>query len=228
MKNLKGKNILVTSGGTQEYIDDVRILTNVSSGKLGAMIADQLTKDGANVYYIHGKGATMPQVSPKGAISVRSAMDAMEAMKTVVTEGDIHAVVHAMAVSDFTFKRSKSVKCKSSDPQAFIEYMRQTITVNPKIISMIKDWKEDLILIGFKFEVGASLATLVSLAMKSIKTNRCDMVVVNDKKEMEKKKEHVARFIVPVSDLKNGSRVVAFTGKSEIARGIKKYLRVVL
>lgn len=239
MKNLKGKNILVTSGGTQEYIDDVRILTNVSSGKLGAMIADQLTKDGANVYYIHGKGTALPQTPPKDAISVRSAMDAMEAMKTVVLERDIHAVVHAMAVSDFTFKRSKSVKCKSSDPAAFIEYMKQTITVNPKIISMIKDWKEDLILIGFKFEVGASLTTLVSLAMKSIKNNRCDMVVVNDKKEMERKKEHVARFVIPsgatsnidshcFSGLKNGNRILVFTGKSAIARGIKQYLRETL
>jgi phosphopantothenoylcysteine synthetase/decarboxylase len=227
MKSLKGKNILVTSGGTQEYIDDVRILTNVSSGKLGAIVADQLSKSGANVYYVHGRGAVQPKISPKKAISARSSNDAMEAMKKVILENDIHAVVHAMAVSDFTFKRSKSLKCKSGDPQAFIQYMSETITTNSKIIHLIKDWKEDLILIGFKFEVGVSWRTLFSLAKKSIKLNRCDMVVVNDKKEMEKKKTHVARLVIPVppSDL---YRVVECVGKSEIATGIKHYLRTVL
>jgi phosphopantothenoylcysteine synthetase/decarboxylase len=230
LKNLKGKNILVTSGGTQEYVDDVRVLTNTSSGKLGATIANQLYQNGAKVYYVCGKNSVLPcNIEPDQGFVVRTAEDALEAMKMIILNqgNDIHAVVHAMAVSDFTFKRSKSVKCKSSDPEAFIEYMRQTITTNPKIISQIKTWKKDLILIGFKFEVGVPLTHLVTLARESIQKNGCDMVVINDKKEMEKTGKHLARFVTP-TDTSSISKIEVYEGKTAIAKGIKKYLKSVL
>ena len=229
LKNLKGKNILVTSGGTQEYIDDVRVLTNVSSGKLGATIADQLYQNGANVFYVCGKNSVLPLIEPGKCYVVRTANDALDAMKMIIFNqgNDIHAVVHSMAVSDFTFKRDKPVKCKSSDPEAFIEYMRQTITPNPKIISQIKAWKKNLILIGFKFEVGATLTRLVTLARESIHKNGCDMVVINDKKEMEKTGKHLARFVTP-TDTTSISKIKVYEGKTAIAKGIKKYLKSVL
>jgi phosphopantothenate-cysteine ligase len=227
LKNLKGKSILVTSGGTQEHIDDVRVLTNVSSGKLGAVIADQLTQSEAKVYYVCGKNSVQPRIPVEDCVAVRTANDALEAMRNIITDNNIHAVVHAMAVSDFTFKRDKPVKCKSSDPEAFIEYMRQTITPNPKIISQIKAWKKDLILIGFKFEVGATLTRLVTLARESIHKNGCDMVVINDKKEMETTGKHLARFVTP-TDTSSISKIEVYEGKTAIAKGIKKYLKEAL
>jgi len=45
--------ILITSGGTREYIDDVRVLTNLSSGRLGAVIADEAVKLGHDVEQRH-------------------------------------------------------------------------------------------------------------------------------------------------------------------------------
>lgn len=186
---MEGKKVLVTSGGTTEYIDDVRVMTNISSGKLGSMIADKLHSKGADVFYLCGKMSVLPSC-PVHMIQIKSAMDAMKEMEKLVPNMD--AVVHSMAVSDFTFRRDQNIKCKSNDPEGFIEYMRQTITPNPKIISKIKKWNPSTILVGFKFEVGKTREELKDLALKSIKSNGCDLVITNDKKEMETLKVHAA------------------------------------
>jgi len=196
---LKGKKILVTGGGTQEYIDDVRVMTNISSGKLGAIISETLLQSGAEVYHVCGRNSVRPYGNEWGPLyvtEVRTAQNAMDAMKKIIMEREMDAVIHAMAVSDFTFKRDKAVKLKSNDAEGFIEYMRQTITKNPKIISHIKQWRPETILIGFKFEVGATTQDLLLLARESIEKNGCDMVVANDKEQMAQAQEHIAHMVV--------------------------------
>jgi len=218
---LTGKRILVTSGGTQEYIDDVRVLTNISSGQLGADIAVSLIDAGADIYYLKGANAAYPDPMRNGfyhTITVKSAQDAYKEMEKLVP--DMDAVIHCMAVSDFTFKRDGALKCKSSDPQAFIDYMARTITKNPKIISKVKEWNPKTILVGFKFEVGTTNEELIELARNSIKTNQCDLVVANDKEEMARDKAHTAYLVDPNP---NGS-VLKVSGKEEIAFQIQVFL----
>ena len=241
--SLEGKRILVTSGGTSEYIDDVRVLTNISTGKLGAMIADSLACERAEVQYLHGRNARIPSWLGTGTLGscvtahpsgnsiecteVRSAQDAYDAMEKLVPQMD--AVVHAMAVSDFTFKRDAAIKCSSSDAEAFIEYMRQTITKNPKIIGKVKEWNPRTILIGFKFEVGLGLGELVTIADKSITTNGCDLVVANDKAEMTREKEHVAHFVYSEAMQQAiGKGNFEVRGKHAIAEEVTKFLSEVL
>lgn len=235
---MKNKKILVTAGGTQEYIDDVRVMTNISTGKLGAKIADELTKAGAQVYYVCGKNSVIPDrwvdLEPYRdnmpiVIPVKTARDALEAMKKTIVKEKIDAVVHSMAVSDFTFKRDKPIKCKSNDPEGLIEYLRQTITMNPKIISHIKEWRPETVLVGFKFEVGISEEELIALAEASIQKNGCDLVIANDKKEMERSKEHIARFVYSERvKQKYNYRNFTAKGKDEIALWVKFFLEEVL
>jgi len=220
---LKGKKILVTSGGTQEYIDDVRVLTNISSGRLGAIIAEKLAEDyGAEVHYVHARTAVMPGIIPTGIQckfhKVTTAMEAFSVMMSLVPEMD--AVIHCMAVSDFTFKRDRALKCKSANPQAFIDFMRDTITVNPKIISEIKNWNPKVKLIGFKFEVGLDHEELLALAQSSIQKNGCDMVIANDKLEMIRERTHVAYAVLP----DDNTNVVKMMGKEKIAETIGTFL----
>jgi phosphopantothenate-cysteine ligase len=158
---------------------------------------------------------------------VRSAQDAYNAMEELVPQMD--AVIHCMAVSDFTFKRDDAVKCSSSDPEAFIEYMRKTITKNPKIIGKIKQWNPKTVLIGFKFEVGLGLGELIILADKSITGNGCDLVVANDKAEMTREQEHVAHFVYSEAMQQAvGAGDFEVRGKDEIAKEIAKFLSEVL
>lgn len=190
------KKVLVTSGGTFEYIDEVRGITNISTGKLGALIASDFANiEGIQVYYLHSKTAVLPpNIYLMKDIEVRTAQDTHDKMMEIITTEKIDAVVHAMAVSDFTFKRDGDIKLKSSDPEAFIEYMRKTITLNPKIISHIKEWDPNIFLVGFKFEVGYTVDQLKEAALQSMEKNGCDLVVTNDKKEMEQTGMHIAHL----------------------------------
>lgn len=221
------KKILVTAGGTQEYIDDVRVLTNISTGKLGALITNELCEAGFKVYYVCGKNSVMPNDSCYYVETVKTANDAMVAMKRIIIDNQIDAVIHSMAVSDFTFKRDSAIKCKSNDLEGFIDFMRQTIAPNPKIISMIKQWRPEVLLAGFKFEVGLDENELITLAQTSIEKNGCDFVVANDKKEMEKMNSHVARFVFS-ENLKHLFKDVKVSNKDEIAKTIRHVFEVLL
>lgn len=227
------KKILVTAGGTREYIDDVRVLTNISSGKLGAMIAADVSHmDDTLVYFVHAVGCVMPDTvglinsSRISYYPVKTAQDAMDTMKKLIIEEEIDVVIHSMAVSDFTFKRDGSIKLKSNDPKAFIEFMGKTITPNPKIISHIKEWRPEVILIGFKFEVGIDHQALIDMATASIEKNKCDLVIANDKSEMKRMDEHVAYFIFSeeVSSKYNIMGGMAI-GKKDISSKIVHYLK---
>jgi phosphopantothenoylcysteine synthetase/decarboxylase len=196
------KKVLITSGGTREYIDDVRVLTNISSGKLGAMIAEKLFSNGYEVHYVHSIGSIEPRTNPErmdcvNKHSIKDVAGLVEKMEELAPQMDV--VIHAMAVSDFGFDRSKPVKLKSNDPEGFIEYMRQTIKVNPKVLPMIKEWNPDTLLISFKFEVGLSLTNLFDVAIKSMIGGNSDFVVANDKEEMVNFGKHIAYI------LRNGS-----------------------
>lgn len=188
--------VLITAGGTREPIDEVRVFTNISTGKLGSKISDAfcVNKKITKIFYVCSRDSIIPsffddKVEIRFANSVSEVYDVL---KELVPEVDI--VIHSMAVSDFGFKHS-DVKLKSNDPDAFIESLKERIYSTPKIISFIKTWNPNVKLVGFKFEVGKSLSELVDIAYKSLLKNKCDYVVANDKKVMNKKKEHVAHII---------------------------------
>jgi len=231
-------NILITSGGTREYIDDVRVLTNISSGQLGADIADEAMHRGHTVTYIHGTGSVQPaaadwyqSVPASGGVlygkgrghntrwEARTTADLMRLMEQHVPT--VSAVVHAMAVSDFTFgvgrhrnDREAAVKLKSSDAEGFIEFMRATIRPTPKVLRYIKDWNPRVYLVSFKFEVGLSQAELFQRAWASASAAEADAVFANDKVEMDRVQRHVGYLLRPNLD------PLRAVGKPAIARAI--------
>jgi len=223
-------NILVTSGGTREYIDDVRVMTNISSGKLGRIIAqefvgllyEKIIFKEASVNFIYGKHTECPDHVQILKYPVDSAQETYNKMQELVPQMD--AVIHCMAVSDFTFKKDAAIKCKSHDPEAFIEYMRRTITLNPKIIAQIKKWNPNVLLVGFKFEVGASIAELETLAKASIERNGCDLVVANDKEEIKRQNEHIGHFFFSEPMKERGFNNFDQAGKLKIAVALSEFI----
>jgi phosphopantothenate---cysteine ligase (CTP) len=230
------RKIIVTSGGTREYIDAVRVLTNVSSGKLGALIAGNLScLPDTSVYYVHTLGCCMPEEMGLynfhriSEFFVRNTKDTEQIIQSLLVNEQIDAVVHCMAVSDFTFRNDGNVKLKSGDPEAFIEYMRKTIEINPKIINKIKSWSPKTLLIGFKFEVDTPHSELINLAKQSIGKNNCDLVVANDKAEMIQRKAHVAHFVYSEKMTKEYKCVdTEVSGKDNIAKVISQFINKVL
>ena len=67
-KKMKGKKVLLTAGPTVEKIDPVRVMTNISTGKTGTLLASELVSAGAKVTLVYGPGTAEP---PKGAKIIR-------------------------------------------------------------------------------------------------------------------------------------------------------------
>ena len=123
---LKGKKIIVTSGGTQEPIDEVRVISNRASGKMGAALADISTVWGASVIYIHGLHAVLPTRLTKN-IPVEKASDMFIAIKQEIVDADI--IFHTAAVSDFSLKEPMKGEIKS-DHELGLELTPQTKILN--------------------------------------------------------------------------------------------------
>jgi phosphopantothenate--cysteine ligase len=196
---MKQLNVVITSGGTQEYIDDVRVLSNISSGKLGSVIANEFINGGHEVTYVAPKNAVMPRSGHTGQYAYRPIKDTqsvMEVMEEIVPKADV--VIQAMAVSDFTFDLESAIKLSSGDPEAFIEHMRKTIKKTPKIIANFTTWNPKAILVGFKFTVGKSKKELLEIAMELMKDNKLNMVLANDKEDMKKNGAHVGMLITNI------------------------------
>lgn len=219
--------VLITSGGTREYIDEVRVLTNISTGKLGATIANTFFLSGKieHIYYICSKGTIPPlnisdwkdSVGSIDIIHADNVQEVFNVMEKLVPQVDV--VIHAMALSDFGFKPSHT-KLKSNDPQAFIDSLRDRIIINPKVISFIKKWNPTVKLISFKFEVGKTKEELIDIAYESLIKNNGDFVVANDKVEMKEKGSHIAYII------NKDKEIVSCDGKGDIAKQLLKILNL--
>ena len=98
--------IVVTSGGTTEPIDRVRSITNMSTGKLGSLIADCFSRASCvdEIIYICGPAAIRPQSAKVRAVCIDTAASLENAVKDTLAKGSADIIVHGMAVSDYRVK----------------------------------------------------------------------------------------------------------------------------
>ena len=96
-------HILITAGGTIEKIDDVRSISNHSTGKLGKEIAESFLHHGHQVLYICSKQAIQPQQTKNLRVQT---IETTHELETCLLEQfemqSFDAIIHSMAVSDFT------------------------------------------------------------------------------------------------------------------------------
>ena len=113
----------------RDRIDPVRVMTNISTGKTGTLLASELVSAGAKVTLVYGPGTAEP---PKGAkiIRVKTVSEMFGAVKKELRK-KFDVVILAAAVSDFIPKNSNS-KIKSNKGTTI------KLTIAPKIIDHIK------------------------------------------------------------------------------------------
>ena len=95
---LAGKRVIITSGPTREWLDPVRFISNPSSGKMGAALAQVAASRGAEVLLISGPGATLPAASVD-TIAVESAEEMLRAVEAHLPGTDVF--IGAAAVADY-------------------------------------------------------------------------------------------------------------------------------
>jgi phosphopantothenoylcysteine decarboxylase / phosphopantothenate---cysteine ligase len=169
---LAGKKVVVTAGGTQEPIDPVRVITNLSSGKQGYALAQACLDAGADVTLI-----TAPtHLTPPWGVKVINVSLAEQMCSAVMEEiKNAQALIMAAAVADFTPAQPATEKIKKNTPLTEIK-------LNPtkdilKEVSVYKNEKKlDLKVIGF----AAESQQLKENALKKMQEKGLDMIAAND------------------------------------------------
>ena len=111
-KLLAGKRVLLTAGPTQEAIDPVRVITNLSSGKMGFALARACADAGASVTLVAGP-CTLETPFGVARVNVKSARDMWDAVQAHVARADIF--IGVAAVADYTPAAPSEQKIKKAD-----------------------------------------------------------------------------------------------------------------
>jgi phosphopantothenate-cysteine ligase len=199
-------NVVVTAGGTVAPIDDVRQITNVSTGRFGAMIAEAALKKGANVWYVHAPKAQRPfdrlAHFDLEASDPSSEFDRLASLRehwlqvrnrchfVPLTQGTVTEYAKVLE----TVLRRESIDVAflamaASDfaPEPFSGKLSSDSTTQiisclrlPKVIQSVRDWSPEVYLVGFKLLSNASIAELMRQAEQATIVNRADLTVAND------------------------------------------------
>jgi len=176
---------LVTSGGTREPIDDVRVLTNVSRGRFGASIARALAARGVETTVLGSRQALdvlasepPPAGAPLHAVRFDSFADLQRELESL-TQDPPDLVFMVAAVADYS-PAYQPGKLSSAPDTLTLELHR-----NPKLLAGLRERCPDACLVGFKLLSGASPADLIAAAEAQLTSCQLDLTVANDLSELD-------------------------------------------
>ena len=180
-------NCIVTAGPTFEPLDDVRRLTNFSTGRLGTELANFLTARGHKVTLLIGESATWPGERRAATVKSFSSTKDLRAKLKSFSKKKVDAIFHASAVSDFTFgkmfTRDAAGKLQPFKPSKKISTRGGNLFVElvptPKIIAELRGWFPKTKIIGWKFEADGGRADALRSARKQIAGCATDACVAN-------------------------------------------------
>lgn len=201
---LKGKKFIVTAGGTKEKIDDVRFITNRSSGKMGAAIVEALFLRGADVLLIRAKDAVKPRYVVN-ELTFETSAELSNLIQQNVPNYDV--IYHAAAVSDF----------QVADPQAGKISSKEgfTLRMEPqaKIINIIKEWNPNIKLIAFKASDETNEEKLIEIVKTKLTDSKADAIVANGMNAFDNDTNEVL-IVLSNGDIKK----LTMASKQEIAK----------
>jgi len=179
-------NCVVTAGPTFETMDNVRRLTNFSTGRLGAELANYLTTRGHDVTLLIGEQATYPGERRATRVeSFTTTANLMEQLRALA-KLNIAAVFHAAAVSDFQFgkiwlrsEQGELREIKSGKISTRQGPLLAELVPTPKIIARLRDWYPGAKLVGWKFEVDGDRASVLRGAEQQLRECRTDVCIAN-------------------------------------------------
>jgi phosphopantothenoylcysteine decarboxylase/phosphopantothenate--cysteine ligase len=174
--DLGGRHVVVSAGGTREYLDPVRFLGNRSSGLQGYALARAAAARGAEVTLV---AANVALPDPAGVKVVRVETTAQLRQEVVSAAAAADAVVMAAAPADFRPVDVSDAKIKkAADGSApSIE-----LTQNPDILHEISTdrTRPGSVIVGFAAETGDDTGSVLELARAKLARKGCDLLVVND------------------------------------------------
>lgn len=159
-------HILITAGGTREYIDPVRFISNASTGKMGCALAHAAVRRGHKVTLVSAADILPPESAE--LVKVVSADDMFRAVKDRFISCD--CVIMAAAVSDYTPTEVSKSKIKKS-PDGMTIHLKPTTD----ILKWAGDHKTSQIVVGFALDDSDVKAS----AEEKLNSKNAEMIIAN-------------------------------------------------
>jgi phosphopantothenoylcysteine decarboxylase/phosphopantothenate--cysteine ligase len=172
-RDLAGRRVLVTAGGTREALDPVRFLGNRSSGRQGYALALVAAARGAEVTFV---AANVALPDPTGATVLRVGSAAELHDVTLAAAADVDAVVMAAAVADFRPAMAESAKIKKDAGPPPPVALTATADV---LADLVAARRPGQVLVGFAAETGDGTAGWLEHGRRKLASKRVDLLVVN-------------------------------------------------
>jgi|TARA_Y100000817_G_scaffold296494_1_gene272073 phosphopantothenoylcysteine decarboxylase/phosphopantothenate--cysteine ligase len=210
LKPLGGKHIIVTSGGTREQIDPIRVITNLSSGKMGENVARGCYIKGAKVSLVHS-GKNIPYVDTH---QVQSAEEMIERVINLSREADV--LVSAAAISDYGMDPLEQ-KLRSGRESIQLELHRK-----PKLVDAVRKEFPDMVIVGFKAEIEEDQKMVIERSKELLERVGLAFVVSNNARVMGLEDTEVKIIRMgEIIEVEGSKRVVGVKIAEELSKEIK-------
>jgi phosphopantothenate---cysteine ligase (CTP) len=177
---------IVTAGPTYEPLDQVRRLTNMSTGRLGSELTNFLAARGHEVTLLIGQQATFRGERHAHRVETFSTTADLRRRLQTLAAQPIDAVFHAAAVSDFTFGKilrrtpeGQTEEVKAGKISTREGTLLAELVPTPKIIAELRQWYPHTRLVGWKYETDGDRATVLRLAQRQLADCRTDACIAN-------------------------------------------------
>lgn len=205
--------ILITAGPTWVKIDEVRVITNIFTGRSGIFLGKEFKKKNCAVTLL----INSPYADKLQGIKVvpfNYYNDFKENVVNLLSNEKYDAIIHTAAVSDYKLKNVFKGKISSSQKELILK-----LVPTEKIIKRMRALAKESVLIQFKLE--SKRKGLVDKAYISLKQNNGDFVVANALEDLKRKYKAFVigknRKTIPVNSKKE-----LFTALFSVIKGSKK------
>ncbi len=174
--DLAGRHVVVSAGGTREYLDPVRFIGNRSSGRQGYALARAAATRGARVTLV-AANVSLPDPAGVDVVPVGSTEDLREAVLRAADSAD--AVVMAAAVADFRPRTYAAAKIKKTPERAVpVVELEQTPDVLAELSATRR--RAGQVVVGFAAETGDETGSVLEHGRAKLAAKGCDLLVVNE------------------------------------------------
>lgn len=176
MRKLK---IILTFGPASVAIDQVRRITNHSTGQLGNQLAEVILKKGHSLLAFRGSGALHASSFPFESFTTNQDLEKLLIQSGKSWNPDL--ILHAAALSDYTLDQIET--SSGEELSSKISSQNQSLTLHlkqaPKILPQLRIWFPQAKIVGWKYELNGTKNEVIQKGIDQIQKNKTDLCVLN-------------------------------------------------
>lgn len=177
------RRVIVTCGPGYEPIDEVRRITNFSTGELGTVLSERLARAGYETICLRGVAATHP--APSEVVSVRpftTNRDLAAQLRALAADRPVAAVFHAAALSDYRVTQIRDASGRDVRGAKLASRggsLLLRLDPSLKVIAQLRGWFPTSTIVGWKYELDGTAVDAIGKARRQVSENQADACIVN-------------------------------------------------